>query len=393
MYISKQQDFEDFLKLAKKQDVVAIDTEFLREKTYWPKLCLLQLAIKDKTVLVDPFEVDIMPISSLLLCDKVVKLFHSPRQDIEILFNETGVIPNNIFDTQIAAGFLGHNSQIGYANLVAAEMGIKLNKNDTYSDWSVRPLAKSQLEYAKNDVKYLLEIYYIMKDKLLSLKRYDWACEDIAQKYLDPKIYEVNPDERFWHLKHVSSLKKWQLACAKELASWRESCSIKKNIPRKWVISDEQIILICRKQPKNIDELFSMRGIKSSINIQEAREIIGAIKKGCAYKESDLPNIKECQKNSYKNDKCVCEEIEAEIDLMCAIIRHRAKEYNISPHTLSSNSDLSKIARGIKSGIPTLSGWRKKIVGNELLSLMDGKIELSISDGSLNIKEISKTSK
>lgn len=134
MYITSQQEFENFLKEANKQEVVAIDTEFLREKTYWPRLCLLQMAINGQIVLVDPFEVDIKPIKNLLLNNNVVKLFHSPRQDIEILLHEVGVMPEPVFDTQIAAGFLGHHSQIGYANLVSAELGIKLKKGDTYTD-------------------------------------------------------------------------------------------------------------------------------------------------------------------------------------------------------------------------------------------------------------------
>lgn len=173
MLITKQQDFENFLEQANKSSVVAIDTEFLRDKTYWPKLCLLQMATKDTHVLIDPFKLDIKPLKKLLQNKEVVKLFHSPRQDIEILINEAGVIPEPIFDTQIAAGFLGHSSQIGYGNLVSAELGIKLKKGDTYTDWSLRPLSKSQLDYAKDDVVYLVELYFKMIKELKKLGRYE----------------------------------------------------------------------------------------------------------------------------------------------------------------------------------------------------------------------------
>lgn len=387
MYVTNQQDFNEFLELANKSEVVAIDTEFLRDKTYWPKLCLLQLAIHEKCILVDPFEVDIVQIKDLLLNKRVVKLFHSPRQDIEILLHETGVIPEPIFDTQIAAGFIGHNVQIGYGNLVSLELGIKLKKGDTYTDWSLRPLTESQLKYAKDDVVYLLEIYHKIVKKLKTMNRLDWVYEDINVKYLDKSVYEVSLEDRFWHLKRVSTLNRRQLACAKELASWREKIAIKKNIPRRWVISDEQIIEICKQQPKNIDALYTMRGAKSSLDIKDARGILDSVKRGLAYKDKDLPDIKDNKKFSIKAERCIDSEIDAEADLMCAIVRHRAKENNIAPQALSSNSDIAKIAYGATSGIPTLSGWRKRIVGNELLELMNGKLSLKLNNGKIVIQK------
>lgn len=233
MLITKQQDFENFLIDANNSKVVAIDTEFLRDKTYWPKLCLLQMATDDKFVLVDPFKVDIKSLKKLFQNNNVVKLFHSPRQDIEILLNEVGVMPDPIFDTQIAAGFLGHSSQIGYGNLVSAVLGTKLKKGDTYTDWSLRPLSNSQLDYAKDDVVYLIELYHKMLKELKELNRLDWVLEDINEKYSDKKVYEVLPEERYLHLKRASTLTGRQLACARELASWREKIAIKRNIPRK----------------------------------------------------------------------------------------------------------------------------------------------------------------
>lgn len=196
-YITKQEDFEDFLKRANKSGAVAIDTEFLRDKTYWPKLCLLQMAIDGECVLVDPFEVDLNATKRLFTNKNVVKVFHSPRQDIEIIFNLIGVLPNPIFDTQIAAGFLGHNVQIGYGKLVSAELGIKLKKSATYTDWCLRPLSEVQLTYASDDVTYLLKLYYQMYDKLKNLDRLKWVNEDAKEKYLDEEIYKVKAEDRF----------------------------------------------------------------------------------------------------------------------------------------------------------------------------------------------------
>lgn len=386
MYVTNQQDFEDFINLACTRDVVAIDTEFLRDKTYWPKLCLLQMAVDDSYVLVDPFEVDIKSIQKLLENKDVIKLFHSPRQDIEVLLHEAKVMPDPIFDTQIAASFLGHNVQIGYGNLVQSELGVKLKKGDTYTDWSLRPLRESQLSYAKDDVVYLIQLYRKMVKELKKINRLDWVYEDINVKYSDRKFYEVNFEDRFWHLKRVSTLNKFQLAIAKELASWREKAAVKRNVPRRWVISDEQLIEICKQQPKKVDDLLSMRGAKGNLSTEDARSILRAVKKGLNVKEEDLETLKINQKNRCHINCCSDIEIDSEIDMMCAIIRHRAKEHNIAPQALSSNSDLGKIARGVRSGIATLSGWRKKIIGDELIDLMDGKIQLSIIDGKINIE-------
>lgn len=390
MYIDNQDQYQDFINKAKRYNKIAIDTEFIREKTYWPKLCLLQLAIEDQVVLVDPFKVDIVPIKDILANDKIVKIFHSPRQDLEILLYKTKVMPNNVFDTQTAASFLGFNDQIGYANLVNSILNIKLDKSDTYSDWTMRPLSKSQLKYAKNDVYYLLEIYPIIINKLAELGRTDWVKEDIAEKYLDAELYNVSPEKRFMHVKRISSLCNRQLACAKEVAACREQEAIKLNLPRRWVLSDESIIEICKSQPKNIDQLFKIRGLKSKLSMDFSRKLIAAVTKAMSYQEKDFPDLNSSSKHSWKRELSLNSNSESALDLMNAIVAFRAKESNLASSILSSNSDLVKILSGVKSGIPTLSGWRKKLIGNELLDFVDGKIGLSYKDGQVVIKDLDK---
>lgn len=386
MLITNQEDFEKFLRIASKTDVVAIDTEFLRDKTYKPKLCLLQFAIKDTCVLVDPFEVDINPLKRLLLNDNVVKLFHSPRQDIEILYNSTGVIPVNIFDTQLAASFLGYPDQIGYANLVQNILNIKLDKSDTYSDWKIRPLKSSQLMYAQNDVTYLLEMYPIIVDMLNQKDRLDWLAQDTQIKFLDKELYIIDPMTRFQHLKRVSSLKGRQLAVAKYLAAWRETKAEKLDKPRKWIMSDELIFEICKSTPKNLDELYNIRRIKKTLNIGFAREVLKAVDKGLSVKDEEIPNLKDNSKQSNKKDNSNSD-TESAIDLMSAIVRFRAKENNISPGVLVTSSELCKIVHGATSGIPVLSGWRRQLVGNDLLDLINNRISLSFSNGRISINK------
>lgn len=388
MYIDDQDQYQQFLKMASKSDKIAIDTEFIREKTYWPKLCLLQLAIDGNVALIDPFKVDVCDIKDILLNKNIVKIFHSPRQDIEILLNKTKILPQNVFDTQIAASFLGFNDQIGYANLVNSILNIKLDKSDTYSDWTMRPLSKSQLNYAKNDVVYLLDIYLIIYQKLQKLNRLDWVLEDINEKYMSEDVYKIVPEKRYLHVKRISSLEGKSLACAKEVAAVREQEAINKNIPRRWVLSDENIIEVCKCQPKSIDELFKIRGFKSKHSMDFSRAILQAVKKGMSYDKKELSNLKNTNKHSWKNDLGLNACSESALDLMNAIVIYRAKQNNISPSVLTTSSDLGKILSGIKCGIPTLSGWRKKLIGNELLDFVSGKISLSYKDGQVVVKKL-----
>lgn len=379
MYITDQVDFEAFLSRAIKSDAVAIDTEFIRDTTYWPRLCLLQMAIKDEFVLVDPFSVDITSIRELLSNDTIMKVFHSPRQDIEILRHKTGVLPKPLFDTQVAAAFVGYTIQVGYGHLVHKELGVKLKKGDSFSDWSMRPLSKSQLRYAADDVTYLLDLYYKMSNELKDNDRLKWVFEDIDEKFLQVNIYDILPEERYKKLRRLNSLKPKQLSIALEVTAWREREAMKINTPRKWVLKDDEIIEICKKPADTINKLFSLRGLKQKLSMDQAREITEAVKKGLAKKE--YPQINDTQECPYKVRDLTNSKIDSEVDLMCALIRLRAKQYKIAPQILSTNSDLNKIAHGCREGIDTLSGWRKNIVGNELIDLMEGKKALAIKDG------------
>lgn len=191
-------------------------------------------------------------------------------------------------------------------------------------------------------------------------------------------------EDRYLHVKRVNSLNPFQLACAKEVAAWRESEAKKRNTPRRWVLSDEFLIEICKLEPKKIDEIFKIRGAKHSIGVSDARKIIECVNRAKKYSEDDLLKLKD--KHKHVRSEISTNDIDCQMDLMSAIVRLRAKENNIASQTLSSNNDLNKIAHGAKSGIPTLSGWRKKIVGNELLDLIDGKISLFIDGGTVKVK-------
>ena len=385
-YINKQNAFDQFLDYMLQQDAVAIDTEFIREKTYFPKLCLLQLCTKDEYRIVDPFTVNISSISRILENKNIVKIFHAPRQDIEILYNKTGVLPYPIFDTQTAASFLGSSYQISYANLIHTYLGIKLKKSDSYSDWSARPLSTHQLNYAKDDVTYLYKVYFIILSELKKLGRLGWVYEDMS-KFLNKDAYIPHPDQCFRHIKKITTLNSVQLSAAKEVSAWREHTAIKLNIPRRWVLSDEQVIEACKKNISSIDELFLIRGIKEKVSISHAREIVKCINYGYSIDKDKRPVLDD--NNSYFNaqDNSDCD-FDSVIELLNSLVKLKSHEHNIAPQILTSNSDLKLIAHNVKDNIETLKGWRYKILGEDLCRLVDGKISLYIDNSKLKIKNL-----
>lgn len=377
LYIEDQRSLESFVQRATGSKILAIDTEFLRDRTYYPKLCLLQMATEDEVAVIDPFAIDdICAIVPLLLDEGIVKLFHAARQDLEIILRETGALPVNIFDTQIAAALLGHSHQLGFGAAVHSFCGETIKKTDSFTDWSRRPLAKSQLSYAADDVIYLPQLYAIMKDMLEERGRLGWLENDFAE-LADPANYVVDPYERFRHLKRGNQLLGRQLASARELAAWREVQAQKRDVPRKWLLSDEQIVEACKRDPKTIDDLFMVRGIREHLSVRDARQIVELFKKVYKMPKSEWPEPEQPSK-SLPN-------VDSALDLMEALVRVRARENDIAMQTLATRSELAKIARGQYKGVELLKGWRRKLVGNELLELLNGDISLRLNGLDLEV--------
>ena len=377
MYIATQENLAAFVERARSSSVLAIDTEFLREKTYYAKLCLLQMATDDEVVIVDPFEMDDLSVLAPLLTDeRIVKLFHAAGQDLEIILREVGVLPRPVFDTQIAAALLGHTQQIGYAALVHAECGVTLKKIDSFTDWSRRPLSDSQLEYAADDVAYLPRMYERMRAQLVELGRLAWLDRDF-EDLADPKRYATNERERYRRLKRVSQLSRRQLAAAREVAAWRELEAQRRDVPRKWVVTDEQIVEACKREARTIDELFMVRGLSDRLSTKDARAVVSLISSALSAPPDTWPELDRCGKSEPN--------VDAELDLMSALVRLRAKENGIAFPTLASHDDLARVARGYREGVDLLRGWRRAIVGEELLELLDGRLTLSL-DGGLKVE-------
>ena len=377
VFIASQENLDAFVERAKLSSVLAIDTEFLREKTYYAKLCLLQLATDDEVAIVDPFKVrNLKVLAPLLLDEGIVKLFHAAGQDLEILLREVGVLPRPVFDTQIAAALLGHTQQIGYAALVHAECGVTLRKSDSFTDWSCRPLTPSQLDYASDDVVYLPRMYEAMHAKLAAKGRLEWLDPDF-EELSDPEHFQGDDRERFRRLKRVSQLSRRQLSAAREFAAWRETEARKRNVPRKWVVTDEQIVEACRREARSIDELFMVRGMRERVTTRDARAVVALMVKGFDAPAEEWPEYDQGAR-SERN-------VDAEVDLMTALVRLRAKENGVAFQTLASHGDLAAVARGHVDNVDLLRGWRRALVGEELLDLLQGKIALSLEDGELKV--------
>ena len=377
MLVESDEQLKDFLKICKKSPYLAIDTEFLREKTYYAKLCLIQVATKDAVAIIDPFKISDLTVMAPVLTDEaIVKIFHASSQDIEILYHETGVVPKPVFDTQVAAALLGKSQQASYAALVQSFCHVTLPKKDSFTDWSRRPLSPSQVEYAADDVTYLPCIYNDMVSELTEKGRLSWL-DDAFAEISNPKKYEVDPRMRYRKLKRINQLSPRQMAAAREFAAWREERAQKLNIPRKWVVSDEQIVEACRREPQSIDELYMVRGLRESLKAGDARRVMQLIKKGLNCPEEDLPSMNANQRSEANVDIAV--------DLMNALVRLRARENKIAPQTLAPHSELMKLARGHDEDCELLKGWRYHVVGKELSELLEGKFLLRLDDGNLKI--------
>ena len=378
MYIASQGDLEAFIQRASTSSVLAVDTEFLREKTYYPKLCLMQMATDDEVVIIDPFAVDdLRVLRELFENEAIVKLFHAGHQDIEIIIYDIGCVPKPVFDTQVAAALLGQSQQIGYAPLVSSLCGVKLKKADSFTDWSARPLSESQLNYAADDVIYLPEMYEKMTRLLSEKGRLSWLDTEF-EEMCDERTYVVDEQDRFRRLKHFTQLSRRQMAAAREMAAWREIEARKRNVPRKWVLTDEQIVEACKREPRTIDDLFMVRGIRERLTTRDAREVIQLVVAALDSSPEAWPEIPSSGKSEPN--------VDAQVDMLMSVVRIRARQNDIAVPTLASHADLVAIARGHYDNVDILKGWRREIVGAELVDLLEGRLALYVDKGKVCIE-------
>jgi len=352
------------------QDYLAVDTEFVREKSYYPVLCLIQIASPDVCVCIDPLAIDdLSPLAKLLFNKQTTKVFHAARQDLEILQLVLGEIPTPIFDTQIAATLLGLGDQIGYANLVKHFLDEQLAKGHARTDWERRPLSTEQLEYAADDVRYLVTLYPRIIDELTELGRLNWLEEDFTA-LTRPALYHNDPQAQWQRVSGVQKLKGVQLAILQQLAAWREQQAQQLNKPRKWILSDDILIAIAMQGPGKIDQLERIRGIHSSLLQHHGQALLALIAQAKSLPKEAWPMLTRRLKLSPNQD--------ALLDAIIAIVKLQAALQRINHSALTSRQELEALIKGERD-LPLLQGWRHGIAGEMVLAFLQGHTRLGVS--------------
>ena len=340
------------------QDWLAIDTEFMREKTYYPELCLIQIASPDQIFCIDTLAIsETGSLQELLERRDIVKVFHAARQDIEVLHFLCGMPPAPVFDTQIAAALLGFDDQLGYAALVEAITGVVLPKAHQRTDWSKRPLPKEQLEYAADDVRYLRELYPQLIEQLEQKNRLAWAMED-NNRLTDVNLYDIKPEYAFLRVKQGRTLSSAQQHVLRELAAWRERVAQKRNRPRNWIARDGLLVYLAQTQPHTSQQLEQVRGLSDAMRQQEEDQLLAAIRAGQQQTDSPL----------YERVGPLTQSETERRDRLLEKLKTKAKELDIRPPVLGARREVDAIVRGNDNSL-LLQGWRRQVIGEELLEM------------------------
>lgn len=360
---------------------VALDTEFLRETTYWPKLCLVQAAAGDVEALIDPLAegLDLAPLLDLLLNPAVAKVFHAARQDLEIFFKLlSGRMPAPIFDTQIAAMALGYGEQVAYDSLVQGELRRSIDKSHRFTDWSRRPLSDAQLAYALADVTHLRDLYPGLVAKLTRKGRLDWVGEEAAAQ-ADPALYDTDPDIAWQRLKPRKFTPEY-LAALKAAAAWRERFAQERDIPRGRAAKDDALMEIAEQRPRSVEALGRLRALPKGFNQSRGgQELAAALDAALADPAAYAPRI--ARGAQLPNG------IGATVELLKVLLRHVCDAEGVAPKLLASVADLERIAADDAAEVKALKGWRREVFGEKALALKAGRLALTLEGRKLRVVE------
>jgi ribonuclease D len=344
-----------------RQASVACDTEFARTNTYWPTLCLVQVALGENIVCLDVLAVgDLSVFQQALAADNGPWIFHAAKQDLEAMHSTLTTVPSRIIDTQVAAGLLGHAPQIGYGNLVEELLGIRLAKGETRTDWSRRPLTPAQLAYAADDVEHLPAVNEILLERLEAAGRLEWAEEDCAA-LLVTEQYESQPDLAWQRLPRIQYLPVAVQARARRLAAWREARATSRNRPRKWILDDKPLLQIAHANPASTADLAGIRDLPPAV----IRNSADALLEQCRQANADVGNG---DIDFTQQAKPAAPEENA-VKKLSAIVRATAKELELAPELLATRKELNGLLRG-RRDVRSLSGWRRKVIGERLLEAL-----------------------
>ena len=368
LLINTDAALHDFCQKIQHCQWLTVDTEFLREKTYYPRLCLIQIASADHIACIDPLAIDdLSPLMSVLYQPDMTLVFHAARQDLELLYQQQGALPATVFDTQIAATLLGYGEQIGYGQLVQQCLGIQLDKAYARTDWSQRPLDKAQLSYAADDVRYLRDVYSYLLAQLHQYQRQHWLADEFAQ-LVNIKHYTAAPHEAWRKVKGMGKLKGQALAILQQLAAWREQHAMTTNRPKRWLLKDEVLLDLARIAPTQLTAMTKIRGIEKGTLNRHGQTLLTLIQQAKASPPTDWPKIKQTKALNARQD--------AVIDIMLTLVKHYCIQHHVSPNAVTSRKELEKFL--LNDDSTRLSqGWRHELVGQHLTAFLDGQLTLS----------------
>ncbi len=368
--ITEQRELEAAIANFERCEFVTVDTEFIRETTYWPELCLIQVAAPGSAVLIDPLspDIDLQPFFRLMANEAVTKVFHAARQDIEIVFNRGGLIPHPVFDTQVAAMVCGFGDSVSYDQLVQKVTGVHIDKSSRFTDWRHRPLTEKQLDYALADVTHLIEVYRYLKAELEREKRAHWLNEEM-EILTSRETYDPHPEDAWKRLK-MRIRKPQELAVLQAVAAWREREARERNVPRGRVLKDDAIYEIAQQQPRDATALARLRTTpKGWERSAAAAAMIAIIEAALSVPKEQLPKL--------PRPPQAAEGSNAAAELLRVLLRLVAEKEGVAAKVLASGDDIDRIATdGEKADVAALSGWRREVFGEQALKLVRGEIAI-----------------
>ena len=380
--IKTNKELKEACKKLNKAKFITIDTEFIREKTYWSQLCLIQVCSGESEFIIDPLEedIDLKPFIKLLNKKSILKVFHSGRQDIEIFFKISGKIPSPIFDTQIAAMVCGFGDSVGYEKLVDKLLRKKIDKSSRFSNWAKRPLTNKQLNYAIGDVTHLFEIYPLLNDALKEKKRTRWLDEEL-KILTSENTYNTDPELAYKRLK-IRGYDLKTRGVTFQLAKWREERAQNNNIPRGRVIRDDIIYELSSMKPQSINEIMGLRSFSNGLRLKEnvINEIQEQILIGLSLKEENLPKLPEKRKLPHGTN--------SRVSLLKILLNSISEENEVAQKLIASTQDLEDLIADDSADIKTLKGWRYDLFGKKALDFKNGKVAITMEENNVILKYI-----
>jgi ribonuclease D len=354
---------------------LAVDTEFIRERTYYPQLCLVQVSDGETHACIDPLRIkDLGPLLELLYDPGVLKVFHAASQDLELFYHLTGKVPAPVFDTQLAATLCGHGDQVGYARLVQSLLGVELDKAHTRCDWSRRPLDEAELAYAADDVRYLCRVFDKLRMELEQRGRAAWLAADFAA-LSSPARYENLPEDAWERIGAAQKLRPAQQQVLRALAAWREQQARELDRPRRWILADDALLDLARRQPKTADDLTRLRGLPEAL-VRKHGPALLAVVAAAGASPAPAPRTDETR---------LAPRQQPLLELLQALVHAISEEQQISPAALTGRRELERLILGERN-LQVLQGWRRTVAGEKLLGLLEGRLALNIEGDQVRIR-------